>query len=103
MRERKIVLLDPANKYDALYLDFKDNIHVSYEDMIVCEIPLEMAYAFLERQCGSSFDSHILVDGEVKQYLLDKRRNDDYERRMWEQVNETEKVVREMIEKRKER
>lgn len=103
MKEKKIVLIDPASEYDPLYLDFKDNIHISYEDLIVCEIPLEMAYAFLERQYGSYFSDHILVDGEVKEYLLNKKENDDYEKRMWEQVNKTEEFIKEMVKKREER
>lgn len=103
MNEKKIVLIDPESKYDPLYLDFKDNIHISCEDLIVCEIPLEMAYLFLERQYGSYFSEHILVDGEVKQYLLEKKNDDEYEKRMWKQINETEKAIKEMIEKREER
>ena len=71
MNHKKIVLIDPETKNEPLYLEFKDEVFISYEDLIVCEVPLGMAYAFLDRQSGSYFEDHIVVDGQVKKYLLD--------------------------------
>ena len=73
MKKRKIVLIDPESSLDPLYLEFKEDIHQSYEDLIVCEIPLDIAYAFLERQDSSYFDDHIHVPPDVAKYLEDLR------------------------------
>ena len=35
MKERKIVLIDPESSFDPLYLEFKEDVHQSYEDLIV--------------------------------------------------------------------
>ena len=81
MKERKIVLIDTELSSDPLYLEFKEDIHQSYEDFIVCEIPLDIAYAFLERQDGSYFDDHIHVPPDVAKYLKDLREEKNKEKK----------------------
>ncbi|MGN1327612.1 MAG: hypothetical protein ACI4VQ_06040 [Clostridia bacterium] len=103
MKERKIVLIDPESSFDPLYLEFKEDIHQSYEDLIVCEIPLDIAYAFLERQDGSYFDDHIHVPPDVAKYLEDLREEKETEKRMWKSVHEVEEVMNEMTKNKEKK
>ena len=96
MEERKLVLIDPEIKGEPLYLDFMDNIHISCQDLIVCEIPLNIAYKFLERQVGTYFEEHIVVYGEVEKYLLELEKKKKTEEKVWNCIERTEKVFKEM-------
>lgn len=75
MKHKKLVLIDPQCDREPLYLEFKDEVHISYYDLIVCEIPLDIAFAFLERQDTSYFEQHIVVNGQVAKYLSDLKKN----------------------------
>lgn len=96
MEKEKIVLINPQLEKEPLYLDFKNNIHSSYLDLIVCEIPLDIAYIFLEQQDDIYFEEHIKVNGEVKKYLLNLKKDIEKEEKMWDCIERTEDVFRRM-------
>lgn len=99
MLERDLVLYNPENKNEPLFIEFKDNIFVSNEDQIVCDITLNQAYKMMEHSYGTYFEDNIYIPEDVKIYLNNLKED----KKIWKQVEETEKMIQELIKNRKEK
>lgn len=99
MLERDLVLYNPENKNEPLFIEFKDNIFVSNEDQIVCDITLNQAYKMMEHSYGTYFEDNIYIPEDVKIYLNNLKED----KKIWKQVEETEKTIQELIKNRKEK
>lgn len=99
MLERDLVLYNPENENEPLLIEFKDNVFISNEDQIVCDITLDQAYKMMEHSYGTYFEDNIYIPEDVKKYLNDLKED----KAIWKQIEETEKAVRELIKNRRER
>lgn len=69
MKKKQLVLLDMQISKEPLYLEFKDNVHISNTDQIICDITIEQALKMLEANYGSYFEENILIPSDVKSFL----------------------------------
>ena len=99
MLERDLVLYNPQNIGEPLFIEFKDNVFVGNEDQIVCDITLNQAYKMMEHSYGTYFEDNIYIPEDVKIYLNNLKED----KKIWKQVEETEKTIQELIKNRKEK
>ena len=99
MLERDLVLYNPQNIGEPLLIEFKDNVFVGNEDQIVCDITLNQAYKMMEHSYGTYFEDNIYIPEDVKIYL----NNLEEDKKIWKQVEETEKTIQKLIKNRKEK
>lgn len=78
MLERKLVLIDTENFREPLFLEFEDEVPINNKDLIVCNIPLELAHKLAEHSEGSVyFEENIYISNEIKDYLENIKRKEN--------------------------
>lgn len=97
MVEKTLVLVNPEVYGEPLYVEFDEEIHVSNRDQIVCEVTTEQVQKMIEHSEGCYFEDNIVIPSRIKDYLKDL----EEERQIWEQVNKTEEVIREIFKNKK--